>query len=65
MISAGGSVTCATFKKAQLDHLIKVILEAGNDADHPAHCIADDYPANNIQDYINIDHTELDAMTLT
>ena len=26
-----GSMTRATFKKAQLDHLIDVILEAGND----------------------------------
>ena len=29
-----GSMTHATFKKVQLDHLIDVILEAGNDPDH-------------------------------
>ena len=64
-MSTGGSVTCANFKKIQLDHLIDVILEAGGDADHPACCIADTYRANNMQDYININHTELDVMTLT
>ena len=50
---------------AQLDHLIDVIMEANRDVDHPARRIADEYPANKDQDYINIDRTELNAMELT
>ena len=61
----GGPVTRANFKKRQLDHLIDVILEANGDDDHPACRIADEYHATNIQDYINIDRTELDTMELT
>ena len=64
-MSTVGSVTQANFKRRQLDHLIKVILEASRDIDHPAHRIAEEYPANNVQDYINIDQTELDMMELT
>ena len=64
MMSSVGSVTCTNFKKRQLDHLIDVIMEAIGDVDHPAHRIADKYPANNVQDYINIDRTELDMMEL-
>ena len=29
-------MTCAQFKKYQLDHLIDVILDAGGDPDHAA-----------------------------
>ena len=65
MMSFAGSMTHATFKKAQLDHLIEIILEAGGDPDHPARHIADEYPAFNVQDYINIDRNELDSMILT
>ena len=36
-----GSVTHATFKKAQLDHLIDVILEAGIYPDHAYRCLVD------------------------
>ena len=64
-MSAVGSVTCANFKKRQLDHLIDVILEANGDDDHPACQIADEYHATNVQDYINIDRAELDTMELT
>ena len=49
-MSSVGSVTCADFKKRQLDHLIDVILEANGDDDHPACRIADEYHATNIQD---------------
>ena len=61
----GGSITHAQFKKAQLDHLIDVILKAGGDPDHAAQRIADDYPTTNVQDYTNIEHNELDNMNLT
>ena len=64
-MSTGGSVTCANFKKRQLDHLIDVILEANSDDDHPARLIAGEYNATSVQDYINIDRTELDTMELT
>ena len=40
-------------------------MEANGDIDHPAHRIAEEYPANNVQDYININWTELDTMELT
>ena len=40
-------------------------MEAIGDIDHPARRIAEEYPANNVQDYINIDQTELDMMELT
>ena len=63
-MSIVGSVTCANFKKRQLEHLIDVILEANGDDDHPAHRIADEYHATNVQDYINIDQVELDTMEL-
>ena len=58
-------MTHSTFKKAQLDHVIEIILEAGGDRDHPARHIADEYPASNVQDYININQSELDSMILT
>ena len=58
-------MTCAQFKKVQLDHLIDVILEAGGDVDHAARRITDDYPTDNIQDYMNIKRSELDNMILT
>ena len=64
-MSTVSSVTQANFKKRQLDHLIDVILEASRDIDHPAQQIGEEYPANNVQDYINIDWTELDSMNLT
>ena len=61
----GGSITHAQFKKYQLDHLIDVILDAGGDPDHAAQWVADLYPTNNVQDYINITEMDLNAMTLT
>ena len=61
----GGSMTRAQFKKAQLDHLIDVILNANGDTDNEYRCIADMCPTDNVQDYINIDCGELDAMNLT
>ena len=64
-MSTRGSMTRAQFKKAQLDHLVDVILEAGGDIDHAARRIADTYPTDNVHDYTNIDRTELDAMNLT
>ena len=64
-MSTGGSVTCANFKRRQLDHLIDVILEANGDDDHPARLIAGEYNATSVQDYINIDRGELDTMELT
>ena len=64
-MSTGGSVTRANFKRRQLDHLINVILEANGDDDHPARLIAGEYNATSVQDYINIDGTELDTMELT
>ena len=36
IMSTGGSMTHAQFKKIQLDHLINEILEAGGDPDHEA-----------------------------
>ena len=63
-MSSVGSVTHANFKKQQLDHLIDVIMEANGDVDHPARRIAEEYSANNVQNYINIDRTELDMMEL-
>ena len=65
MKSTVGSVTCANFKKRQLDHLTDVILEANSNDDHPTRRIADEYHATNVQDYINIDREELDTMELT
>ena len=60
-----GFVTHSTFKKAQLDHLIDVILEAEYDPDHACRCLADQYPVDNVQDYINITQDELDTIELT
>ena len=64
-MSTGGSITRAQFKKYQLDHLIDVILDAGGDPDHAAHRVADLYPTDNVQDYINITEMDLSALTLT
>ena len=64
-MSTGGFITHARFKKYQLDHLIDVILDAGGDPDHAARWVADLYPTNNVQDYINITEMDLNAMTLT
>ena len=64
-MSTGSSVTRANYKKRRLDHLIDVILEANGDDDHPARRIDDEYHATNVQDYINIDRTEIDTMELT
>ena len=62
---SGGYTTRAQFKKAQLDHLIDVTLEADGDADD-AYCdIADEYLARNVQDYIKIEKDELDTMVIT
>ena len=47
-------MTHAQFKKIQLDHLIDMILEANGDVNH-AYCqVADTYPTDNIQDYMNL-----------
>ena len=64
-MSTGGSMTRAAFKKLQLDHLIDVILEARGDPDHAYRRIADQYPTDNVEDYINMDRSELDSMKLT
>ena len=64
-MSSAGSTTRAAFKKAQLDHVIDIILEADGDPDHVFHRIADFYPVDNVQDYVNIDKNELDIMNLT
>ena len=58
-------MTHAQFKKIQLDHLIDEILEARGDPDHAAQCIVNEYPTDNVQDYMNTDCIEFDAMTLT
>ena len=42
-----------------------MILEAGGDVDHAARRIADDYPTDDVQDYMNIEQSELDNMNLT
>ena len=63
--SSGGYTTHAQFKKAQLDLLIDIILEANSDADDAYHHIADEYLARNVQDYINIEKDELDTMIIT
>ena len=57
-------MTHAPFKKVQLDHLIDVILEAGGDVNHAARRIANDYPTNNVQDYMTIEQSELDNRSL-
>ena len=64
-MSSGGSTTRAAFKKTQLDHVIDIILEADGDPDHVFRRIADFFPINNVQDYVNIDRNELDNMNLT
>ena len=64
-MSTGGSMTHAAFKKTQLDHLINVILETAGDPDHAYHCIADQYPTDNVEDYINLDRSKLDSTNLT
>ena len=57
-------MTHAQFKKVQLDHLIDVILEAGGDVNHAARRLANDYPTNNVQDYMTIEQSELDNRSL-
>ena len=64
-MSSGGSTTRGAFKKAQLDHVIDIILEADRDPVHVFCQIADFYPIDNVQDYVNIDKNELDIMNLT
>ena len=61
----GGSIAHAQFKKYQLDHLLDVILDAGGDPDHAARWVADLYPTDNVQDYINITEMDFSALTLT
>ena len=58
-------MTHAQFKRIQLDHLIDMILEANGDVDQAYHQVTDEYPANNVQDYMNLTQTKLDMMTLT
>ena len=57
-------LTHCTFKKAQFDQVIEILLEAGGDPDHSARHIADEYPASYVHDYINIDQNELDSVIL-
>ena len=58
-MSTSGSMTRTAFKKTQLDHVINVILETAGDLDH-AYCrIADQYPTDNVEDYMNLDRSEL------
>ena len=64
-MSTSGSMTHAAFKKTQLDHVIDVILETAGDPDHAYHCIADQYPTDNVKDYMNLDRSELDTTNLT
>ena len=45
--------------------MIDIILEADGDPDHVFRRIADFFPINNVQDYVNIDRNELDNMNLT
>ena len=40
-------------------------MQANGDDDQPTRRIADEYHATNVQDYINIDWSELDTMELT
>ena len=60
-----GSMTRATFKKTQLDHVIDVILETAGDPDHSYRHIADQYPTDNVEEYMNLYRSELDTMILT
>ena len=64
-MSTSGSMTCAALKKTQLDHVIDVILETAGDPDHAYHCIADQYPTDNVKDYMNLDRSKLNTMNLT
>ena len=52
-------------QEIQLDHLIDVTLDAGGHPDHAARRVADLYPTDNVQDYINMTEMDLSAMTLT
>ena len=42
-----------------------MIFDAGGDPDHAAQRIADLYPTDNVQDYINISEMDLSTLTLT
>ena len=64
-MSTGGSMTHAAFKKTHLGHLINFILETAGDPDHAYHHIADQYPTDNVEDYMNLDQSKLDSMNLT
>ena len=64
-MSTIGSMTHTAFKKTQLDHVIDVILKTAGDPDH-AYCrIADQYPTDDVEDYMNIDRSELDTKILS
>ena len=64
-MSTSGSMTRAACKKTQLDHVINIILETGGDPDLAYHRIGDQYPTDNVEDYMNLDRSELDTMILT
>ena len=64
-MSTSGSMTRTAFKKTQLDHVIDVILESAGDPDHAYHRIADQYPTDSVEDYMNLDRSEIDTMILT
>ena len=64
-MSTSGSMTRTAFKKTQLDHVIDVILETAGDPDHAYRRIADQYPTDNVEDYMNLDRSELNTMILT
>ena len=40
-------------------------METAGDPDHAYHHIADQYPTDNVEDYMNLDRSELDTMILT
>ena len=63
-MSTGGSMTHALFKKVQLDHVLDSILEGGGNPDDVYHCVTATYPTKNIHDFINLDCSELDTMSL-
>ena len=64
-MSTSGSMTRTAFKKTQLDHVIDVILESAGDPDHAYRRIADQYPTDSVEDYMNLDRSEIDTMILT
>ena len=56
--------TCAAATKAQLDHLLIMILEPQGDSDHVVHLIANAQGATTAVDVANILEADLQKMTL-